>query len=145
MKFRFPNPDNNMWVNKYNEIIALYESNAPDKSLSLHHILPRSRYPEYKEDPNNHLYLPIMEHINIHYYLWKGLPEYCAAFWFCYVYFHKNFGYNIPEEDVVKLKRDMMIYRKNKKGGKYIYNYENGFTPYNMNVNEAYQFLGEKK
>ena len=61
MKYRFPNPTNNPFIDKYNEVVAKYENcvQTEDNSLSLHHILPRSTFPEFKNDPLNHLYLPI--------------------------------------------------------------------------------------
>ena len=125
MKYRFPNPTNNPFINEYNKIVTKYENcvQTKDNTLSLHHILPRSTFPEFKNDPLNHLYLPVMEHINIHYLLWLGLPEYCAAFWFCYVYFHKHAGYNIPDYLVERLKRDMRIYRRNKTDKEYLWSY----------------------
>ena len=119
MKYRLPNPDNNEWIAKCNDIIGKNENNVqlkpkdPNyKKYSLHHILIRSEYPELKNDLNNQIYLEVEDHINLHYYMWKGNSKYCAAFWFCYVWFHKNFGYNITDEEYLQLKEDMKVYRK---------------------------------
>ena len=47
--------------------------------------------------------------------MWKGNSKYCAAFWFCYVWFHKNYGYSITDEEYEQLKADMREYRRAKK------------------------------
>lgn len=119
MKYRIPNPDNNYWFNICNEIIAKNECNIQLKKndpnyvkYSLHHILPRSEYPELTNDKNNWLHLPVIDHVNLHYYMWKGDSKYAKAFWFCYVYFHKYEHYNISEEEYEQLKKDLAKYKK---------------------------------
>ena len=124
-KYRLPNPDGNAWIDKCNTIIELNENNVQLKpsnpvyiKYSLHHILIRSEYPELTDDPANHLYLSVEDHINLHYYMWKGNSKYCAAFWFCYVWFHKNRGYSITDKEYEQLKADMREYRRAKKAMK---------------------------
>lgn len=122
MKYRLENPSGNEWIEKCNEIIASNENNTPLNpkdpgyiKYSLHHILIRSRYPDLENDPQNHLYLSVEDHITLHYYMWKGDSSYCAAFWFCYVWYHKNYGYTITPDEEAQLKEDMKEYRRRKK------------------------------
>ena len=115
MKYLFDNPTKNKYLKKYNKLVKKYEKNIPGEGLSFHHIMPRSKFPELKDDPNNHLYLPVLKHIKMHYLLWKYDSSYCAAFWFCYVWAHKNHHFNISKKEFNKLKNDMKIYRKTHK------------------------------
>lgn len=122
-KFHLDNPDNNEWLNKVNELIDKYadydRKSHPEVKLSFHHILIRSLYPEYTNDEQNHLYMPWNDHWLIHYYMWKADAKYCAAFWFCYVYFKKHFNMTITDEEYSQLKLDMSTYRKNRKETKH--------------------------
>lgn len=119
MKYTLIDDKCDEYVEQYNAIVKKYENIKWTKNagLSFHHILPRAYFPQFKDDPKNWLYLPIMEHIKLHYLLWKHDSKYCAAFWFCYVYFHKNHGYNITDDELIQLKLDMKEYRHHK-GGK---------------------------
>lgn len=120
MKYRFNDGRLDEYVIEYNSLVREYEHiDSKLSGYSFHHILPRHAFPELCDDPRNHLFLPVMLHIRMHYLLWKHDWKYCAAFWFCYVYFHKNFDYNISEQDVERLKADMRQYRKMKKELKY--------------------------
>ena len=122
-KFHLENNDNNEWLNKANELIDKYsnidKSMYKDIKLSLHHILIRSIYPQYTNDERNHLWMTWQDHWLIHYYMWKADTKYCAAFWFCYVYFKKHFNMTITDEECAQLKSDMSAYRKNKRKVKY--------------------------
>lgn len=91
MKYRLIDEKQDEYIKAYNAIVEKYETTEwqKDVGLSFHHILPRAYFPEFKDDSKNWLYVPVMEHIRLHYLLWKHDWKYCAAFWFCYVYFHK--------------------------------------------------------
>lgn len=116
MKFRLDNPDCNEWIVKANALISKYEDwtpkNHPRAKLSLHHILIRSKFPQLKDDPNNVVWLPYRIHWLIHYYMWRANSDYCAAFWFCYVYFKKHYGMTIPGDEETRLIHDMSLYKK---------------------------------
>lgn len=120
MKYRLIDEKQDEYIKAYNAIVEKYETTEWQKGvgLSFHHILPRAYFPEFKDDSKNWLYVPVMEHIRLHYLLWKHDWKYCAAFWFCYVYFHKNHNYNITDEELVQLKLDMREYRRHSKGDK---------------------------
>ena len=129
----FPNPDNNEYLTKYNKLSKKgYDPDSPyykmkniwkNQGMTLHHILPRSVYPEYTDDKENHTFLSYEDHANAHYYLWKGTqdPKYAMAFWFIYIYGRKNRNYTIPEDDDKLLHEDVHIFmvnkRQQKKGG----------------------------
>lgn len=119
MKFRLKNINNNEWLNKANMLIEKYENNNIDNATSLHHILIRSLYPEYTNNKDNHIYMTKEDHWLIHYYMWKADAKYCAAFWFCYVYFKKHFNMTITSDEELQLKYDMKIYRQNKRKNTY--------------------------
>ena len=118
-KYRLNNPNNNEWLNKTNALIDKYENvtkqTNPELKLSFHHILIRSLYPELTNDERNHLWMTWQDHWLIHYYMWKADSKYCAAFWFCYVYFKKHYNMLITEEEETQLKKDMSAYRRQKK------------------------------
>lgn len=120
MKYRLKDDVCDEYIDEYNLLVEKYENVEWQKNagLSFHHILPRAYFPDFKNDVNNHLYLPVMEHIRMHYLLWKHDSKYCAAFWFCYVYFHKNHDYNITNDELTQLKLDMREYRRQKKEAK---------------------------
>lgn len=116
--YRFPNPTNNEWIDKYNQLIDDVEAGKlvfecvegkRNKGLSLHHILPRSIYPELTKDPNNHIYLPFKEHIDLHYYMWKADKKWAHQLWFGCVYGRKHDLWDLPggEEEYVQLKNDL--------------------------------------
>jgi len=126
---RYPNDDHNHYIAEYNYLCAnngisptklpkkLTKKAWKDLGLTLHHILPRSFYPELENDPENMVYLSFEDHAMAHYYLWKGLgtEEAAMAFWFIYVYGKKNMGFTIPEEDDVILREDVGTYMKNRR------------------------------
>ena len=112
MKYTVDNPDNNEWLNKYNEICT---KDYGDLGVSLHHIKPRCKYPELANDPDNHAYLPLMEHCYAHYYLWKADRVYAMEFWFTCTYFRKNYGFQISDEEYEQLKEDVRYCRRLKR------------------------------
>lgn len=118
MRYRLENPDNNEWLNKANALIDKYEyvtkTTYPGVKLSLHHILIRSLYPDLAKDKNNIIYMAWQDHWLIHYYMWKADRKYCAAFWFCYVYFKKHYNMKITSDEEKQLKSDMAYYKQHK-------------------------------
>ena len=128
--YRFPNPTNNEWLDKYNKLIEQVESGAmvfesnvvSDKKgeegrldkirkgkTTLHHIIPRSIAPELTTDKNNHIWLPFQEHMNLHYYLWKADKSYAKQLWFGCVFGRKHGLWNLPggDEEYEQLKLDL--------------------------------------
>jgi hypothetical protein len=114
MKYSIDNPDNNEWLAKYNELCATDFSGATER-LSLHHILPRNKYPELANDICNHALLPIRQHWEAHYYLWKADRQYALEFWFCYVYFRKHKNWQLTPEEHRQLCLDCAWCRKQRK------------------------------
>lgn len=98
--YQFPNPQNNEWINKYNEKVREIKSQEEinkekrrqqskrdegtytAEHIGIHHILPKSINPEYKKDKNNFLYVSFKDHMDLHYYLWKADPKYARQLWF---------------------------------------------------------------
>jgi len=128
--YRFPNPYNNVWLNKYNDLIRLveekqliFESNVFSNKTSeegridkikkgkttLHHIIPRSISPELAEDLENHIYVPFKEHMDLHYYLWKADKKYARQLWFGCVFGRKYKLWDLPggDEEYEQLKNDL--------------------------------------
>lgn len=133
--YRFPNPDNNEWINKYNELVAkvesgeiVFEQNVVSEQngeagridklvkgkTTLHHIIPRSISPELTKDKNNHIYVPFKEHMDLHYYLWKADKSYARQLWFGCVFGRKHGLWNLPngDEEYEQLKKDLNYGRK---------------------------------
>jgi hypothetical protein len=119
---RFPNPNNNEWLNKYNDLVESVECGKVNFSggksieegrLTLHHIIPRSLAPELSGDTNNHIWLPFKEHMDLHYYLWKANPDYGIQLWFGCVFGRKHGYWNLPTEaEYNQLKKDVARYRR---------------------------------
>ena len=69
---------NSKYVKWYIRIIASRNTREPERSET-HHILPKSIYPEYKNDLSNLIKLTCKEHYIVHLLLWKmfkpGSPE----------------------------------------------------------------------
>lgn len=101
------------YVKKYNDIIKNSQKEGYE-GKSLHHVYPRSFYPEKKDEKDNHSFLSIKDHWTCHYLLWKHDKKYAAAFWFCYVYFKKHAGWTITDEEYEQLKKDNAWYRRHK-------------------------------
>lgn len=114
-KYYIENLTNNPFLSKYNEICSRkYKTN---EKLSLHHILPRSKFPDLKNDTKNHAWLPTLKHVEAHYCLWKFSPLFALEFWFPLVYFKKRNLFNITDEEYDQLKKDLKYCRKLKKEG----------------------------
>lgn len=99
---QFPNPDNNEWLNLYNELVLEVKANEAyykeykktqpkrnDKTKSydrnnvgVHHIIPRSIDMSLLKESSNLLYVPFDKHILLHYYLWKADYHYANQFKF---------------------------------------------------------------
>lgn len=62
MVYQLTNPNNNQHLTRYNEICSRDYSQF-DEKLSLHHILSRSKFPELKNDKQNHSWLPTLIHV----------------------------------------------------------------------------------
>lgn len=147
MKYRFPNPDNNEWINKYNDLVNLIESKEDyykeykkiqpkrnDKihsgwtkeQVGIHHIIPKKIDMSLVKDKNNLLYIPFKEHCDLHYYLWKANPQYAAHLWFIAIAGRKMKLWDLPggEEEYKILSKDITLSRKNKSKNNYE-NYKN--------------------
>ena len=124
----FPNPTNNNYINDYNKLIqtnGICENNRngishkklKEMSYSLHHIIPRSFDPSLTNDKDNQVWLPIKDHIHVHYLLWKGLndPKSAMAFWFIYIYGKNNLDYIISDNDDKLLHENVNTYLKSKR------------------------------
>ena len=103
------------WLDKYNEVIQASADNPrkvgdneDGNRYSLHHIYPRSLYPELKNKEENKAYLKIRDHFLIHYYLWKHDSKYASQFWFLEVWWRKNMGEDFcTHEEYEQLKQDL--------------------------------------
>lgn len=106
-------------IDEYNEICASGFGKQHDRTVkrTLHHILPRSTFPECKDDPDNWTWLSFEDHWLAHYLLWKAtnLPAYASAFWFICVYGMKNRGMTLSVEDYEQLKKDVAIHNNEKR------------------------------
>jgi hypothetical protein len=109
------------WLDEYNRIIQA-SINNPRKvkeengvKYSLHHIFPRSYFPDKKDLEENKCYIDFHKHIYLHYLLWKhNGPKYCSQFWFCYVWYRKNYKDLLTSKEYTRLKQDLSLYRKEK-------------------------------
>ena len=100
--FLFPNENNNEWIDKYNTLVLDVKAGRydfGDTKLSLHHIIPRSIAPELTKDKANFVYVPIVEHMMLHYYLWKADSSYGRQLWFGCVWCRKNKLWDLPGGD----------------------------------------------
>ena len=135
MKYHFPNPDNNEWINKYNNLVDEIASREEyyieikktqpkrdDKiqsgwsatQIGIHHIIPKKIDMSLVKDKNNLLYIPFKEHCDLHYYLWKANPIYAAHLWFIAVAGRKMNIWDVPggEEEYKQLSRDVQLSRR---------------------------------
>ena len=111
-----------IWLDKYNKIIQDSIDN-PRKvkeingvKYSLHHIYPRSYFPKLANKEENKCYIDFHTHIKLHYFLWKhNGVKYCSQFWFCYVWYKKNYKDLLTKKEFEQLKQDLKEYRKLKK------------------------------
>lgn len=116
----FPNPSNNKWICKYNELVESIVSGKKtflDGSwLGKHHIIPKSIAPELEKDPSNLVTLPFAEHMDLHYFLWKADPKYASQLWFGCVYGRKHKLWDLPggKTEYKQLKKDLRLSRKRK-------------------------------
>jgi hypothetical protein len=62
---------NNRWFKRYFKLME-YSKNSVKNEYELHHILPKSIFPELKNDRNFHIRLSLREHIIAHYLLAKA-------------------------------------------------------------------------
>ena len=120
---KFPNPDNNEWLNKYNALVCDVREGRRlfiNVKLSLHHIIPRSVAPSLAKDKDNYLYVPFKEHMDLHYYLWKADKKYAAQLWFGCVYGRKHGLWDLPDPDTEyeQLKKDVAECHLEKRKGK---------------------------
>lgn len=132
---RFPNPTNNEWLNKYNHFIDEVEQgnihfeenwmNLEEKDFSnkeeyrlarvkagktgIHHIIPKKIDPSIQDLEENHIHVPFVEHMNMHYWLWKYDKQYAKHLWFGCVYGRKYGIWDLPGGDIEyeQLKRDL--------------------------------------
>jgi len=138
MVYLFPNDDNNFWINKYNDLVIKIKSQESinierkknqkkrnDKSggeylaenIGIHHIIPKSLRPDLVKNKDNFLYVNFIDHMLLHYYLWKADPIYASQLWFGCVYGRKHKLWDLPggEEDYKQLKEDLKLNKKKKK------------------------------
>ncbi len=130
----FPNPNNNEWIDKYNELVKKIKSEEeywkeykkhqpkrndadPDcwkdsEAVTIHHIVPKKIDPSLMNDKDNLLYVPFKDHCNLHYYLWKANPIYAKHLWFIGIAGRKMGLWDLPggDEEYELLKKDL---RKN--------------------------------
>lgn len=139
MKYHFPNPDNNEWINKYNDLVDQiaeqeeywkeYKKHQPKrndkdlncwkntKAVTIHHIIPKKIDMSLLKDKNNLLYVPFKEHCDLHYYLWKSNPQYASHLWFIGIAGRRLGIWDLPngEEEYKQLAKDTSLSRKKKK------------------------------
>lgn len=111
-KYTIPNPDNNEWLTQYNRLVCC---NFGSAGRTLHHILPRCKYPEYEKDKRNYSMLPYDCHWRAHYLLWKYSWEYALEFQFIHNCFKKRYGFRITPEEEAQLKEDIKLCRRFKR------------------------------
>lgn len=103
----------NYWLGKYNGmILEIKEGTYPfpdDVKLSKHHIVPKSIAPELENSKENFVYLPIPDHMMLHYYLWKFDPAFGRQLWFGCVWCRKNGIWDLPSgnEEYEELKKSL--------------------------------------
>lgn len=108
-RYQIKNTTDNEWLNKYNKLVLT------DTGTSLHHIIPRCKHPELKEDNRNHVRLAPLDHCRAHYYLWKYSREFALEFTFTYYWFRKHYGFRMTDEEEAKFKEDIRWCRNQKK------------------------------
>ena len=135
--YLFPNPNNNFWINKYNNLVKIIKSKEKENkeikenqqkrndklkkyystSIGIHHIIPKSLRPDLVKDKDNFLYVNFSDHMLLHYYLWKADSNYASQLWFGCVYGRKYKLWDLPngEKDYEQLKKDL---KRNKNKGK---------------------------
>ena len=142
MVYKFPNPDNNEWINKYNELVESikskeeywkeYKKTQPKRNdkdpncwknseaVTIHHIIPKKINPKLITDKDNLLYVPFNDHCTLHYYLWKANPMYATHLWWICVAGRKLGMWDLPggEQDYEQLKKDLAKKKKNRKKSK---------------------------
>lgn len=117
-KYLMPNPTDNWWINKYNtKVQELSDQQAVKGVTGIHHILPRSDYPELAADPRNKINASFQDHMDLHYYMWKYNPRYSAQLWFGCVYGRKHKMWDLPggESEYQQLKNDLRVARQYRK------------------------------
>ena len=104
-------PGNSELIVEYNDLCekGFGVVHRSGDGLTFHHILPRSMFPESKDDPDNWTWLSFEDHWLAHFLLWKAtrLPAYAAAFWFICIYGIKNRGMSLSNDDYAMLKKDV--------------------------------------
>lgn len=129
--YRFPNIENNEWFEKYNSLVAEIEAKAdyykeykktqpkrndknPDcwkdsLAITIHHIIPKSIDKSLEKDKENLLYVPFVEHCQLHYYLWKGDKSYASQLWWICIAGRKLGKWQLPggETEYEQLKKDL--------------------------------------
>jgi hypothetical protein len=139
MVYLFPNDSNNSWITKYNNLVIKikkqedywkeYKKTQPkrndkdpdcwknSKSVTIHHIIPKSLRPDLVKNKDNLLFVPFKEHCILHYYLWKADPIYASQLWWICIAGRKMNIWDLPggEEDYKQLKEDLKLNRKIKK------------------------------
>lgn len=138
---RFPNPDNNAWISRYNQLIEDVESgklifnfipidktkfsdresyriaNARAGKLTLHHIIPKKIDPSLEKCKENFIYVPFKEHMDLHYYLWKADKRYAPHLRFGAAFGRKYGLWDFPggDSEYEQMKLDCIEYKKKKK------------------------------
>lgn len=96
----------------YEKVVYILNNPNPNKEsyVEKHHILPKSIYPEFKNDPNNLIELSIYNHIMIHYFLAYGVKKRYwqikmgyALYMICKNNSAKTRFDNIREEDMIQV------------------------------------------
>jgi len=128
--YQFPNPDNNKWIDKYNELVCEIKSHEQEnielkkkqkkrndketgeylaENIGIHHIIPKKIDPSLEKDKDNYLYVSFTDHMNLHYCLWKADKRYARHLWFGCVYGRKHNLWNLPGGDAEyeQLKKDL--------------------------------------
>lgn len=137
MKYHFPNPDNNEWIDKYNKLVAeiaakedyykeykAHQTKRDDKHwenytldhVGVHHIIPKKVDMSLMKDKDNLLYVPFGKHLDLHYFLWKADPKYGAHLWFIAIAARKMKLWDLPggEQEYKQLSKDISLSRKKK-------------------------------
>jgi hypothetical protein len=137
MKYSFPNPGGNVWIDKYNALVDEVAKNEDHykemkktqpkrddknpsawsgKSIGIHHIIPKKINPDLTRDKNNLLYVTIEEHCWLHYYLWRADSQYAKHFWFLLQAVRKWGWWTLPggEAEYEEIKKDVAKGRKEK-------------------------------
>lgn len=142
MNYLFPNPDNNEWIAKYNDLVTQIKAKEyywkaykkiqpkrndkdPDcwkdcEAVTIHHIIPKKVNMDLVKDKDNLLYVPFKDHCMLHYYLWKADPKYAPHLWWIGIAGRKLGIWDLPggEEEYKQLAKDVSLTRKKKKNEK---------------------------